>query len=247
MTLLFIVIATVVVSLVSLIGLLLIGLHLNIKKITFYLISLASGTMLGGAFLHLIPESLAFNAPHIFTTIAIGVFLFFIFEKLLIWRHCHHHDHPTDYTRPTAAMMMMTGDTIHNFIDGIIIAAAFMANTNLGISVTLAIMLHEIPQELGDFGVLMHAGFSLKQAVTYNFLTSLASILGALLAYFFLNSMPLLQPYLIAITAGGFLYIALADLIPQLHEQVDLRHTLMQIALLLGGFFAMFSLRSHAI
>jgi zinc and cadmium transporter len=178
--------------------------------------------------------------------IAIGVFIFFIFEKFLIWRHCHTHEHThgRDASRPTAASMMLAADSVHNFIDGIIIATAFLSSTSLGISVTLAIMLHEIPQELGDSAILMHAGFSPKKILIANGLTALTAIAGGVLTYFFLNAVPLVQPYLLALTAGGFLYIALADLIPQLHEQVSLQHTLIQIALLGGGFVTMLLLKS---
>jgi zinc and cadmium transporter len=140
--------------------------------------------------------------------------------------------------------MMLAGDAIHNFIDGIIIASAFISSPTLGVTVTLAIMLHEIPQELGDSAVLMHAGFSMKKVMLANGLTATTSILGALLTYCFLHIIPVFQPYLILVTAGGFLYIALADLIPQLHEQVDLDQAFVQVVLLGGGFLVMFLLKS---
>lgn len=248
MILLQILLATTLVSLISVIGILLFAVKRNVQGLTFYLISLASGTMLGGAFLHLLPEAAEYNLPNLFLLIAIGVFIFFIFEKFLIWRHCHTHEHThgREASRPAAASMMLAADSVHNFIDGIIIASAFLSSTPLGVTVTLAILLHEIPQELGDSAVLMHAGFSLKKILLANALTALTAILGGVLTYFFLSKVPLVQPYLLALTAGGFLYIALADLIPQLHEQVTLKHTVIQIVLLGGGFMTMFLLKSLA-
>jgi zinc and cadmium transporter len=246
MVLLQILLATTLVSLVSVIGILLFAIRGNVQNITFYLISLASGTMLGGAFLHLIPEAAEYQLPNLYLLIALGVFIFFIFEKFLIWRHCHTHEHThgREASRPAAASMMLAADSVHNFIDGIIIASAYLSSPSLGVSVTLAILLHEIPQELGDSAILMHAGFSPKKILLANGLTALTAILGGVLTYFFLHAVPLLQPYLLAVTAGGFLYIALADLIPQLHEQVALHHTLAQIALLGGGFLTMLLLKS---
>jgi len=236
MTLLYIILATVVVSVLSLLGIFLVSLKIDLKKITFYLVSLASGTMLGAAFLDLIPEALEHQSPYTFTLVGGGVFIFFILEKFLLWRHCHHHQHPNDHRRPAAAAMILTGDAVHNFIDGIIIAASFSVDIKVGTSVTLAIMLHEIPQELGDFGVLLHGGFTVKKALIANFLTALVAMAGAVITYFFIGSMPHLQYYLLPITAGGFLYVALADLIPQLHEYVETRQTLAQILLLAFGF-----------
>ena len=240
-----IIIATILVGLISLIGIVFFGLHLSGKRITFYLISLASGTMLGAAFLHLIPQSIGNNPEGAFLLISAGVFFFFILEKFLIWRHCHHHQKPEDHTRPVAAAMILTGDAVHNFIDGIIIASAFLVNPALGISVTLAIILHEIPQEIGDFGVLLHGGFSVKKALLFNALSSLTGIAGGVLAFFSLTTSQQLQSIILPVAAGGFLYIALADLIPQLHEQVAPRQSIGQILLLAVGFGLIFFLQHH--
>jgi zinc and cadmium transporter len=245
MILLYIIAATLVVGLISLVGAVFLGLKLDVKKMTFYLISLASGTMLGASFLHLIPESLEFGTPKEgMLLVALGVFIFFVLEKLLIWRHCHHHHRPEDHKRPTAAGMVLVGDSVHNFIDGIIIASSFMVSPAIGVSITLAIILHEIPQELGDFGVLVHGGYSVKKALLFNFLSSLTALLGSVLTYFFIGFVPQLQNFIIPVVAGGFLYIALADLIPQLHEFTAPRQTIRQIGLLVGGFLLMlFTLR----
>lgn len=245
MTLLWILTATVLVGLISLIGVFTVGFKIHTKKITFFLISLASGSMLGGAFFHLIPESLEQGAERALPTIGVGVFVFFILEKFFIWRHCHLHQNPAEHGRPTAASMILASDAIHNFIDGVIIASAFLASPHVGVSVSLAIMFHEIPQELGDFGVMVHCGFSVKKALVANLLTATTAIAGALGAYFFIEAMPLVQMYILPLAAGGVLYIALADLIPQLHERVAVRETAWQILLLAGGFIVMLLLRHH--
>ncbi|OVE77590.1 hypothetical protein BVX98_02385 [bacterium F11] len=245
MVLVQILIATVLVGLISFIGLVFFGIKANIRKITFYLISLASGTMLGAAFLHLIPESLEKNSSHPMLMVACGVFLFFILEKFLIWRHCHHHQRPEDHSRPVAASMILVGDAVHNFIDGIIIAGSFLAGPGVGISITIAIILHEIPQELGDFGVLIHGGLTVRKALMLNALSASAAVVGGVLTYLSAEMAVPLQTFILPLAAGGFLYIALADLIPQLHEHVDLKPTLAQIILLGMGFCIILLLKHH--
>ncbi len=242
-----ILLAVLAVSLISLVGIITIGLKMNPQKITFYLISLVSGTMVGGALIHLIPEAMEAQSPHMFMSISLGVFIFFVLEKLLIWRHCHHHQNPHDHKRPVAAAMVITGDAVHNFIDGVIIASAFLAGPTIGFSITLAILLHEIPQELGDFGILIHGGYTTRQALTANLLTATSSFAGAIITYFFLNTSALVHFYVLPVAAGGFLYIALADLIPQLHEQVSFRQTIEQIILVAVGFLMMVLLKHHAV
>lgn len=231
-----ILLATTLVGLISFVGVFFFLAKKNLNTLTFYFVSLASGTMLGNAFMNLIPEAMEQNKDNAFLLIGLGVFIFFILEKFLIWRHCHSHQHSGDHQKPIAASMVITGDAIHNFIDGAIIASSFLIDQRVGISVTAAIVLHEIPQELGDFGILLRGGYSIKRALLVNALTATTAILGAVVTYFFLEAAPLAQGFLVPITAGGFLYIALADLIPQLHEHVSLKETLSQIALLLAGF-----------
>lgn len=243
MPLLNILLAVTLVSVVSLVGIIFFGFKTNIKTLTFYLISLASGTMLGGAFLHLIPEALEAKTPNVLLAISGGIFLFFVLEKLLIWRHCHLHEDHGDHHRPVAAKMVLAGDAIHNFIDGVIIASAFLVSPSVGTSITLAIILHEIPQELGDYGILVHGGYTPKQALILNLVTATTSLAGALINYFFLGTVVVVQEYILPVTAGGFLYIALADLIPQLHEQTSLKQTLQQIFLLATGFGLMVLLK----
>jgi zinc and cadmium transporter len=244
MTLLLIMLSTISVGLISLIGIIFFMAKTDTSKLTFYFLSLASGTMLGSAFLHLIPEALDSQQSNVLMVVGIGVFIFFILEKFLIWRHCHTHQHTvSEAHKPTAARMIIVGDTVHNFLDGAIIASAFLVDHTVGLSVTAAIILHEIPQELGDFGVLVHGGYKPKEAVMLNALTATSAVIGALLGYCFLEAMPVLQAYVVPATAGGFLYIALADLIPQLHEQSDLKDTARQIGLLASGFGVMWLLK----
>lgn len=244
MLLFMIVMATLLVSLISLVGVLFIWTRVDVRRITFYLISLASGTMLGGAFFDLIPESMESSLKNPLVSVALGVFMFFILEKFLIWRHCHHHQRPEEHRLPLDPKMIIVGDTIHNFIDGVIIASSFLASPAIGISVTLAIIFHEIPQEIGDFGVLIYGGYSVQKALYLNLLSALASVLGGILAFFFLEFSTTLQAMVIPFAAGGFLYIALADLIPQLHEQIATAQTVAQIGLL-GGGFGLMALLKH--
>lgn len=244
-TLLEIIVASLAVSLMSFIGVIFFGLGLNIRRITFYLISLASGTLLGGAVLHLIPEALETSGPKIFESVALGIFLFFILEKFLIWRHCHIHQRPEDHSKPVAARMVLVGDAIHNAIDGAIIASAFVTSPRIGISITIAIILHEIPQELGDFGILIHGGYTMKEALFLNVLTATTSLVGAVITFFFIGASQMIALHVLPVAAGGLLYIALADLIPQLHDQFEPGETILQILLLGIGFGTMVLLR-HA-
>lgn len=245
MTLFYILLSTVLMGLVSMVGILAVVAKMDTQKIAFYLVSLASGTMLGGALLHLLPESLEASGTGVLPLVGAGMFFFFILEKFLVWRHCHTHEHEGTSHRVTSANMVLAGDAIHNFIDGMIIASSYMAGLPVGMAVTAAILLHEIPQELGDFGVLVRGGYSTRKALLANVATGVMSILGALLTYFFIEWVPALQPFLLPFTAGGFLYIALADLIPQLHEHTAVRATISQISLLIFGFLLTFLLR-HA-
>lgn len=239
-----ILLATLLVSLVSLVGVVFFFAKLKPEKVSFYLISIASGTMLGGAFFHLIPESFEHNTAAA-GLIGAGVFFFFILEKFLIWQHCHTHPHAEAHHRPKGAAMVLIGDGIHNLIDGMIIASGFMVDLQVGWSVAAAVILHEIPQEVGDFGVLMNAGYSLKKAAWANVLSATLSVLGGLVAYFFLGALPVLQTWAVPVVAGGFLYIALADLIPQLHEHVGPKDGAIQVVLLALGFGVMMLL-AHA-
>ena len=215
----------------------------KLKKITFLLVSLSAGTLLGGAFLHLIPEAIKETGlkDYFWLIILSGILLFFLMEKIICWRHCHvptSHDHP----HPLGKMNLI-GDGFHNFLDGIIIAAAFLMDINLGIITTIAVVIHEIPQEIGDFGVLIHAGYTRAKALTLNFVIALFSLFGAvmtlLLSQFFEN----IIPFIIPLTAGGFIYIATADLIPELKKDVSPSKSILQFITILIGVGIMLLLK----
>lgn len=207
------------------------------------LISYAIGALLGAVFLEILPQALEQAASvHTLTAVILfGILLFFVLEKLVLWRHCHseaceaHDSHvaPGDHGR--SGMMIMVGDSIHNFVDGILIAAAFMADTSLGIITAVAIIAHEIPQEVGDFLILLHSGFSRARAFAYNLVSSLATLIGGLLAYFALQPLQQWIPVLLGLAVASMLYVAVADLIPGLHRRPELRATIEQLSLISLG------------
>ncbi len=199
-----------------------------------YLISYATGTLLGAAFLGMIPAGLN-HAPAnlVLAAVLAGIVAFFVLEKLVIWRHCHKSDCEV---HGQAAPLILIGDAFHNFVDGIVIAAAFLTSIPLGIATALAVIAHEIPQEVGDFAILLDSGYSPAKALLSNGLSSIATLPGALLAYFWLAETREAVPYILAISAASFIYIATADLIPTLHRrQVSLLASLRQLILLLAG------------
>lgn len=228
------------------------------------LISFAIGALLGAAFLDILPHALETSSPHtIATTVLVGILGFFILEKLVLWRHCHleeceahdppalglapapahHHSHShsthshsddhNDHGR--SGLMILVGDSFHNFVDGVLIAAAFMENTSLGIVTATAVIAHEVPQEVGDFLILLHSGYSKTKAFALNLLSSLAMLLGALLAYFALQMMQGAISILLGLAAASMIYVAVADLIPGLHKRPELKATLQQVVLIVLG------------
>jgi len=203
------------------------------------LVSFAIGALLGVAFLDILPEAieLSDSATTVSGTVLVGILLFFTLEKLLLWRHCHHdhcevHEPENEHDHHRSGTMIVVGDAFHNFVDGIIIAAAFMTDINLGIVTALAIIAHEIPQEVGDFIILLHSGYSKTQAFLLNMVSSLATLVGGVLAYFLLQSMQGIVPILLALAASSMIYVAVADLIPGLHKRTQLRDTIEQVALI---------------
>jgi zinc and cadmium transporter len=207
------------------------------------LISYAIGALLGAVFLEILPHALeqADNVHVLTGVILAGILVFFVLEKLVLWRLCHteeceahdHHAAASDHGR--SGTMIMVGDTIHNFVDGVIIAAAFMADTTLGLVTALAIIAHEIPQEIGDFLILLHSGYSKARAFAFNLVSSLATLVGGLLAYAALQSLQEWVPYLLGIAAASMLYVSVADLIPGLHKRPELRATVEQVLLISLG------------
>ena len=203
------------------------------------LISYAIGALLGAAFLEIIPHALEHGDPHrLATTILFGILAFFVLEKLVLWRHCHHdHCEAHDAQAPghdhgRSGLLILVGDTFHNFVDGILIAAAFLQSTELGIVTALAIIAHEIPQEVGDYLILLHSGYSKVRALVFNLLSSLATLVGAMLAYFALSQLTEWIPTLLGLGAASMIYVAVADLIPGLHKRTDLRATIQQVLLI---------------
>lgn len=197
------------------------------------LISYATGTLLGAAFLGMIPAGLK-QAPAITVTATVlaGMVLFFVLEKLVLWRHCHDSECEV---HGRAAPLILIGDAFHNFVDGVVIAAAFLTSIPLGITTALAVIAHEVPQEVGDFAILLDSGYSCKKALVLNGLSSITTLPGALIAYFWLAGSREAVPYILAISAASFIYIATADLIPALHRQVALAVSLRQLVLILAG------------
>ena len=231
--------ATIIVSLLSLIGIFTFAFK-QIKKILLWLVGLSAGALMGGAFLHLIPESIEEKSVAfvgLFTLI--GFSSFFIIERILHWHHCHKYD--VKCPVHTFTYMNLFGDSIHNFIDGLIIVASFIMNIKLGIATTVAVIAHEIPQEIGDFGVLVYGGFSKLKALFYNFITAITAIIGAIFG-FFLSSVKGFVPGLLPFAAGGFIYIAASDLVPELHKEVKLKKSLMSFLFFLIGIALMWIL-----
>lgn len=234
--------STVAVSVISLVGVLFFALqHTLLKRILFFLLSFSVGALLGDVFLHMIPEILEADAVLLSPWVIMlgGILASFILEKFIHWRHCHDED-CTGHTRPVG-IMNLVGDFIHNALDGILIAGSYAVSIPLGLSTTIAVLLHEIPQEMGDMGVLLYSGFSRSKAVLFNFLTALAAVLGALGVIAFGTFFPTLGEYLVPFAAGNFLYIAGSDLIPELHRENGTKHSALQLlGILLGiGLMAM--------
>ena len=231
--------ATGIVSLISLVGVFALALSPKfLDKIIFLLVGLSAGALMGGAFLHLIPESAELSSSaYIF--VLCGFVLFFFIERILHWHHCHKQGGKCKVH--TFTYMNLIGDGIHNLIDGLLIAASFVVDINLGIVTTLAVIAHEIPQELGDFGVLVYGGFSRWKALLLNFLSATFAILGAVIGYF-ASSITGFTSFLVPLTAGGFIYIAASDLIPELHKEPKLGKAMASFAFFLIGIGMMYGL-----
>ncbi|MBU4257004.1 ZIP family metal transporter [Patescibacteria group bacterium] len=228
--------SVIIVSLLSLVGVLSLTFSgEKLKKITMFLVSLSAGTLLGGALLHLLPEAVEEHNGDfkIWLWLLAGIIIFFVLEKIIHWRHCHiptSEEHP----HPLGAMNLI-GDGLHNFIDGMIIAGSFLISAQLGFATTIAVIAHEIPQEIGDFGVLIHAGYKRGKALLFNFLTGLTAVIGAAITLLIGTRFENFSAYIIPFTAGGFIYIATADLIPELKKDTQLSKSFGQLAAILLG------------
>lgn len=234
-------ISVAIISLISLAGVFTFAISGNfLRRILILLVSFAAGALLGDVFIHLLPEvvkEFGFRLE-ISLYVLVGILIFFVLEKFVQWRHCHTptskaHMHPV-------AFMNLVGDGLHNLIDGMIIAGSYMTSMPLGIATTIAVILHEIPQEIGDFGVLLHGGFNKAKALLFNFVTALFAVLGAVIALIIGSGLENFSLYIIPITAGGFIYIAGSDLIPEMHKTcMHASKSVAQLIAFVAGMFVM--------
>lgn len=236
-------IGVLVVSLVSLVGVFTLSFQEDVlKKYINFFISLAIGALLGDAFIHIIPEAFESGLGSKLTSILVivGILLFFVIEKFIHWHH-HGEDREDNTIHPVGKLILFT-DGFHNMLDGAIIGASFLVGIPLGIATTIAVILHEIPQEIGDFAVLIHAGYSKKRALLWNFISALAAVVGLLIVLIFGNIFGSISKMFIPIAAGGFIYIAVADLIPELHKTQNIKHSITHILIILIGVLSMLAL-----
>ncbi len=235
-------VSVLLVSLISLIGVFILATkEKKLEKVLIYLIALSAGALIGDSFIHLIPEAVEKNGFTflISSYILIGISFSFVIEKVIQWRHCHHpttKQHPHPLTK-----MNLIGDAMHNFIDGIIIAASYIVSIPVGIATTIAVIIHEIPQEVGDFGVLLYGGFTKKKAILANFLIALTAFAGAMLALIMGSSEKLIT-FLVPFAAGNFIYIACSDLIPELHKSTNILKSLKEVLIFIIGILIIASL-----
>jgi len=238
--LMLILISVAVVSLISFIGILFVGFkEAVVERILMALVGFASGSLIGGAFFHLLPEASVEIGEIVWQLVVVGIVFFFIMEKFLYWRHCHDGKCPTHMY----VYLNLIGDGIHNFIDGTVIAASFLISYHLGFATTLAVIFHEIPQELGDFGVLVYGGFARMKALAYNFVSALTAVAGALITYYLASYVQNLTPLLVPFAAGGFIYIAATDLMPELHKRTQAKESFVQLLFILTGIGLMAALK----
>ncbi|MDD5595546.1 MAG: ZIP family metal transporter [Candidatus Omnitrophica bacterium] len=232
--------ASIIVSLISLIGIFALFFRDNwLNKILIILVGFSAGGLIGGAFLHLLPEALERTASiQVFSYLLVGFMYFFILERYLHWRHCHDDKceiHMFTY-------LNLVGEAVHNFTDGLVIGVSFLISVNFGVITTLMIVMHEIPHEIGNFGVLVYGGFNKFKAVSYNFLTALTCIIGTIIGYLLGESIQSFSPFLLPFTAGGFIYIGACDLIPEIHKQSQSKKSAFSIvAFVLGILFIVFA------
>jgi len=235
--------ATFIVSLIALIGIISFAIKPKLlNEILLLLVGFSAGALMGGAFLHLLPEALEESGilhGGVCLSVLVGFSLFFLIERFLKWRHCHKGKCDIH----TFTYMNLFGDGVHNFIDGLIIAAGFLVNVPFGIVTTIAIIAHEVPQEIGDFGVLVYGGFTRLKALFYNFLSALTAVAGAIVGYFIASVSGGFIPFLVPFAAGGFIYIAASDLIPELHKEPDIKRTVSSFGLFLVGIIFMYIIK----
>lgn len=233
------ILATIFISVISLVGVVTIFINKKIiSRISIYFVAFSAGALIGGAFLHLLPEAIDISGDiGTFLLLIVGIVAFFVLERFLKWHHCHEEGCPND--KNTYTHMSLIGDAFHNLIDGIVIASSFVISVELGIATTLAVAAHELPQELGDFGLLIHGGFSRNKALFWNFVSSLAAVIGAVIGCFMAQYFDNLAYFLLPFTAGGFLYIAMSDLIPEIHKETKASKSILNFVLFTIGILFM--------
>ena len=240
-----ILLATIFVSLISLVGILVIFKKDNKKSFLKALISVAAGALLSVSLLDMLPEAIEaeiYDVHQIMMVVLVSIVFFFLLERVFHWHHCHCEDHgkPNTKDKKNLALINLVGDGIHNFVDGALIASAFLIHFHAGLMVTLAVVLHEIPQEISDFGVLLYAGLSKAKAIFYNLVTALIAVLGALLFYYFGSTLQNIIPLVLAFAAGNFIYLATADLIPELHHGENKKNIISHSIWLVVGVLLMY-------
>ena len=242
MTLTWILVATIAGGVISVAAAAAVALNARASWVPI-LVSYAVGALLGAVFLEMLPHAfrMAASVEQVAGTILAGILLFFVLEKLVLWRHCHveqceAHDppHPA-HDQGRSGTMIIIGDTIHNFVDGALIAAAFLANLELGFVTAIAIIAHEVPQEVGDFLILLHSGYTKARALLFNLLSSAAMVAGGVAGYFALQSLQQWLPLLLGLAAASMIYVSVADLIPGLHRRPEIHATVQQVALIALG------------
>jgi len=211
----------------------------KLQKVSTYLMYFAGGTLLGAAFLGMVPKATAMSGPGvIFPIILIGILFFFMMEKIILWRTCHNKN--CERHNQAMAPIILIGDAFHNAIDGVVIASSFLTSAELGIFVTLSVIMHEIPQELGDFGILIKSGYSRARALWLNALSGSTAIVFGIAAFYTLEAIQSLIPWALAFSASSFIYIALADLIPEMHRKTSLKDSVTQMTLITLGVFVIY-------
>lgn len=232
------------VSIVSLFGITLLSLNTErLKSVLIVLLAMAAGTLFGDVFIHLLPEAIA---EHGFTTkmsltVLAGITVFFVIEKFIHWHHCHKPEHAKKQTHHLA-IMNLVGDAVHNVIDGLVIGASYLVSIPVGIATTIAVFIHEIPQEVSDFAILIHSGFSRAKALFFNFLITLGALAGVIIALYLGSRSAELTQLMIPFAAGAFIYIAGSDLIPELHRETNLKRSLLQLTAFIVGIAIMMGL-----
>ena len=244
MVALYIFLSVLVISFISLVGVGMLALERDrLNRSLFILVSLAVGALLGDVFVHIIPEAYKEVGDPTLVSILIiaGILMFFVLEKALHWHHSHTGEHAEEHPHPIGHLVLVS-DGVHNFIDGLIIATSYLVSIEIGIATTVAVILHEIPQEIGNFGVLLHSGYSKSKALWYNFLSALTAFAGAAVALLLGSATEQFALWLLPLTAGGFIYIALSDLIPELHKDKRLSQGVIQVIAIVVGVAAMAAL-----